>query len=155
MYRRIQDEIFDVEKLDISNLRSLLENFVNDRKNSFLCTVRCGLHSFQLAVNDSLRIHEGFIDRIRKKVKFLRTPTMKNLQRQIGSEIPVIDTNVRMNSTYDMLQSFMKAKIFIVNNSESIRELETDSDDWNTLANILEVYGLCKSYLYVCKKVMF
>lgn len=86
--------------------------------------VKCGCHTLQLAISDSLKSNVAFVQEVRNLVKYLRTPIYRNKLKTRKIKVPVIDVVTRWNSTYAMIKSFLDIREFIL--EENIKSISTE-----------------------------
>lgn len=86
----------------------------SENRDHFNVTIRCASHSIQLSVMDTINTAKikNILKRSRAVVKKLRTSTMRlQLQRENGKK-PIIDSEIRWNSQYNMLFRLKELKWF-------------------------------------------
>lgn len=106
-----EDSISDQDEQEPSTSKFEKIEFVEPILNG----IRCAEHTLQLAVNDTLKAtkFKSILERIRAGVKALRKMPYKRMFKLSNKRRPKLDCVTRWNSTYLMLESLWKEKIFI------------------------------------------
>lgn len=133
------DDQFNIEFDDISNA---VGNCVC--KHTYL--IRCGLHTFQLAVYDSLKECFDFINFIRSIVKVLRNFEYKSELKRNHLNIPVLDVQTRWSSTYKMLKSFYDIIGFVQEKKKFDMRLKISDSEVEILERIVCIYKLAANF---------
>ena len=136
------ENILNDEKNSDTNLTNVLDKAV-EKFNTKISTdefkfvgIRCGAHTLQLAILDSLKEVHEIINHARNLVKKLRTPSYIYIIKQRKMCVPPLDCVTRWSSTYKMLESLLKNKNLYI----ELINTEYDADykwiDWVKLEEI-------------------
>ncbi|KAF0702707.1 zinc finger BED domain-containing protein RICESLEEPER 1-like isoform X2, partial [Aphis craccivora] len=100
---------------------------------------RCSAHTIQLCVYDGLKniTNKEILNKARKVVKKLRTPTIANMLIKSGLKKAVLDCDTRWNSIYNMLQRLCELKAFCRMKAADIPSLELSNNDWNLIESLV------------------
>lgn len=133
-------EIYDL--IDIEEPENILES-INETEINI---VKCGCHTLQLAIYDSIKAESEFLSEIREIIKLVRTHLCREKIELMGLNVPKIDTTTRWNSTFHMVKSFISVFDFVkdknIRNYSSERKItlltfaETFVSDYDVLEKL-------------------
>ena len=132
------DELFN----DIKEYESFV---IADNTFENIQLIKCGCHTLQLAIHDSLKGNHRFIGQVREVVKVLRNPLYRGILKNVNLPIPKIDIITRWNSTYYMIESVLVLKDFIK------KEYLKDSDIWISDTTFLKATEFIENYKHLEK----
>ena len=134
----------EIKKLDIYDVCDMFGPLIQNQsfKEKNIGVVRCGLHTLQLALRDSLKNNLYFIDQIRNKVKYLRNPINRSELESRNLIIPPIDIITRWNSTFNMVSAFFRLKEFIKEKGAEDSLLVVTDNEWKKIYEFIEAYKL-------------
>ncbi|XP_060880137.1 uncharacterized protein LOC132952033 isoform X3 [Metopolophium dirhodum] len=100
---------------------------------------KCSAHTIQLCVYDGLNNtnHKDILNKARKIVRELRTPTMANALKNSGLKKSILDCKTKWNSLYDMLQGLLEHKDFCLMKSIDNRSLELSITNWGLIESLV------------------
>lgn len=118
-----------------------------------MLVMRCGSHTFQLALNDLLKPRAtkkrklrrwqrrviAFLTRIRGVVKDLRTAEIIDMILKRGLPLPLLDNATRWSSTGVMTDRFEKLEDFVKETSALRPSLKLPDSDWAELKRLNEL----------------
>lgn len=83
--------------------------------NNIFTAIRCGYHTLQLAVTDSLAMTKNIKETLSsasKLAKKLRTPSIRKIFKSHKLKGAILECVTRWGSTYDMLERLLELKDF-------------------------------------------
>ena len=99
--------------------------------------MRCGAHTFQLAIKDALRkpSTQRFIAKVRTKAKNLRNPHKDATLRRHAGKGCVVDMDIRWGSTYLMFDRLVDLKDWII--ELGLEDLPFTQEEWEKVNNLM------------------
>jgi hypothetical protein len=104
--------------------------------------VHCVVHKLQLAVVEFIskdKQNKALLSHARNVVKKLRTGNMRNVLKQKGFKMAIVDVVTRWNSTYLMLKRLVELRDFCDEYKSFDKNLSLTEDQWNKIINLLEI----------------
>lgn len=102
--------------------------------------IRCAVHTLQLCVHDVITKKENIkklLTNVRKVVNKTHTQNIRLMFRHGGVALPKLDCETRWGSTYDMLQSVVDSKSFLLQIALANESLLLGDEEWAAINNLL------------------
>jgi hypothetical protein len=120
--------------------REIASSFDSEFSSMIFSHYRCAAHVLNLGVKQGLKLVDAAVIKVRKLVKTIKKSTrISNALKQFCElkEIkylkPILDVEIRWNSTYYMLKRFEElgpALVLLAADDETIKSLCPSNEDW-------------------------
>ena len=105
---------------------------------------RCGAHILNIAVQHGLQVCDQSVDKVRKFMNKVKNSNklLEDFKKIFKSQsisflLPQLDINIRWNSTFLMIEKFIKMKtqvnILMAQHLNEFENINFENNDWNTL----------------------
>ena len=104
--------------------------------------IRCAAHTLQLAVEDAITSCPDtnlIIGKARDVAKHLRTPNVMYILRAQKAPCPILDTETRWQSKFDMLARLLELKAFCQSLQSNDSKLLLSAGEWDAISSIVEI----------------
>jgi hypothetical protein len=104
--------------------------------------IRCAAHTLQLAVEDALTCCPDInliIGKARDVAKHLRTPNVMYILRAQKAPCPILDTETRWMSKFDMLERLLELKNFCQSLQSNDSKLLLSDCEWDSISAAVEI----------------
>lgn len=130
----------------VQSLQSLESSFFQE----LVTNIRCGAHTLHLCVRDVLEVAgiKEKLDRCRRIVKKLRTPSYLSILKNGSFKKPVLDCPTRWNSSYEMLKRLLELKEVVTSFICKNAEMQLTEKDWEFVNDFVETFApVCSATL--------